>query len=88
MLLNISESKKTLRAYINGGHQNSNQEDNFPGFFKVWYNNNSMLSMLTFKDARKRFRITVDTAVEVAICVHLDDEKILKFKVLSGKFTY
>ena len=35
MLLNISESEKTLRAYTNGGHQDSNQEGDFPGFSKV-----------------------------------------------------
>jgi hypothetical protein len=87
MLLNVTESSKTLRAYTNGGHQDSNQEGDFPGFFKVWYNPKSMLNILSFKDVRKRFRVTVDTGVEAAICVHLDDGKVLKFKeVESGLY--
>ena len=61
MLLNIRKSKKTMRAYSNGGHQDSNQVGNFPGLFTVWYNKNSMLNILSFRDVRKIFRITMDT---------------------------
>ena len=37
MLLNIRKSKKTMRAYSSGGHQDSNQVGDFPGLFTVWY---------------------------------------------------
>ena len=87
MLLNIKDSAKTLRAYTNGGHQDSTKEGDFPGLFKVWYNSESMLNILSFKDVRKRFRITVDTSVENAICVHMDDGKVMKFnEVESGLY--
>ena len=53
----------------------------------MWFNPNSRLNILSFKDIRKRFRITVDTSVENAICVHMDDGKVLKFKeVESGLY--
>ena len=32
MLVNVKKSKKTLRAYTNGGHQNLNEEGDLPGF--------------------------------------------------------
>ena len=87
MLINITSSAKTLRAYTNGGHQDSNKVGEFPGFFKVWYNPDSMLNILSFKDVRKRFKVTVYTSVENAICVHIDDGKVLKFaEVESGLY--
>ena len=46
-----------------------------------------MLNILSFKDVRKRFRVTVDTSVENAICVHMDDGKVMKFnEVESGLY--
>ena len=45
------------------------------------------MNILSFKDVRERFRITVDTSLENAICVHLDDGGVLKFKeVESGLY--
>ena len=87
MLLNIGDRGKKLRAYTNGGHQDSNEEGDLPGFFKVWYNPSSMLNILSFRDVRKRFRVTVDTSIENAICVHVDGGKVLKFvEVESGLY--
>ena len=79
MLLNIGDRGRKLRAYTNGGHQDSNEEGDLPGFFRVWYNPRSMLNILSFRDVRKRFRVTVDTSVENAICVHVEGGKVLKF---------
>ena len=78
MLLNITNSDKTLHAYANGGDQDSNLRGDFPGFFRVWLNRNSMLNILAFKDVRERFCVTVDTLIENAICVHMDNGSILK----------
>ena len=45
------------------------------------------LNILSFTDARQRFRVTVDTAVESAVCVLVDDGKVLKFvEVESGLY--
>ena len=87
MLLDIQKSNKTLRSYSNGGSQDSNWRGYLPGFFKVWLNVKSMLNILSFKEVRKRFRITVDTAVESTINVHIDELTVLKFEeVESGLY--
>ena len=87
MLLNVRKSKKNLRAYSNGGSQDSNLEGDFPGMFKVWYNPSSMMNILSFKDVRKHFRITMDTDVENVINVHMKCGKVLKFEeVESGLY--
>ena len=88
MLLNITGSKKTLKAYTNGGHQDSNKPGDFPGFSKVYYNPSSMLNILSFKNVRKRFRVTIDTLVENAIYVHMDDGGILKFKEVESRLYF
>ena len=84
MLLNVRRSKKTLRAYSNGGCQESNLEGDFPGMFKVWYNPESMLNILSFKDVRKHFRVTMDTSVENVIKVHLKCGNVIKFEEVDS----
>ena len=49
-----------MRAYTNGGHQDSVYKGYLPGFFEVWYNPQSMLNILSMKDVRKKYRITMD----------------------------
>ena len=39
-----------------------------------------MVNILSFKDVRQRIKVTVDTLIESAMCVHMDDRKVLKFK--------
>ena len=60
-----------MRAYSNGGYQNTNQVGEFPGMLNVWYNRDSMLNILSFRDVRENFRITMDTNKENSIRVHL-----------------
>ena len=45
MLLNTRDSDKILRAYTNGGHQDSKIVRYFLEFFKVWLNENSMANI-------------------------------------------
>ena len=52
--------------------------------FKVWYNPNSMLNVLSFKDVSKRLCITVVASVENEICVHVNDRKIVKFNEVES----
>jgi hypothetical protein len=89
MLINIRKSATTLRAYTNGGHQDSKEVADLPGFFEVWYNPQSMVNILAWSDVRKRFRITADTAAEAAINVHMDDGHVLKFEEIgSGLYLF
>ena len=46
-----------------------------------------MLNILSFKDVRNKFRITVDTAIENTINVHISQDKVLRFEeVESGLY--
>ena len=80
MLINIVRRKYRMRAMTNGGHQDSHCVGLFPGFFEIYYNHKSLLNILSTRDVRKHFRVTMDTEVEAAMNVHLKDGKILKFK--------
>lgn len=83
LLIDI-ESSKTLRAFINGGHQDSNQVALLPDFFKVWYNPDSLMNILALSDVRKHFRVTMDTNLDSAIHVHMDDGRVLPFKEVDS----
>lgn len=65
-------SNKTLRSYLNIGTQDSNWKGHFPGLFKVWLSVKPMLKILSFKEVRTKFRITVDTAVKNSITYILE----------------
>ena len=76
MLIGVKRSMSTMRALSNGGHQDSTQMGTSPGFFDVWYNNKSLLNILSMKDVRKKFRVTMDTDIEPTINVHLGEKKV------------
>ena len=56
----------------------------FPGFFKVWYNKNLMVNILTFSDVCKKFCIPVDTNVESKINVNQGEGKVTKFNRIES----
>ena len=86
MLENVRKSKHKLKAYTNGGSHESEYKGFLPGFFEVWYNPNSMINILSFNDVSEKFRITMDTAEENAILVHVDEEngRVMRFKSIDA----
>ena len=87
MLLNVRKSNRVLRAYSNGGFQDSDTVGDFPGMFTVWHNPDSMLNILSMCDVKKKFRVTMDTDVDSIIHVHLPGGETLKFEeVESGLY--
>ena len=50
----------------------------------MYYNPKSIMNIFLFRDVRKRFRVTMDTAEEEAILVHLDNGKLLRFKEVKN----
>ena len=87
MFIHVKKSNKMLGTFTNGGHQISSLVGNLPVFFLVWFNPKSMINILAGSDARKRFRITVDTVKENAISVHIREGKVIKFaEVESGLY--
>ncbi len=74
MLLNIRPSGRTLKAYTNGGCQDSKWIGDLPGFFPVWYNPKSMITILAWADVCDKYRITADTWEGKYSTVHLDEQ--------------
>ena len=69
-----------MRTVSNGGHQDSRLTGMFPGFFCVWLNPYSLLNILLMSDVTDHFRVTMYLNVDNAIYVHMDAEKVLRFK--------
>jgi len=84
MLINIRKCKKPINGVLNCGVMVTNQEGDIPGDFPVYYNPKSLMSMILFKDMRKRFRITVDTDEESEILVHISENRVMKFVEISA----
>jgi len=89
MLTNIRASDHTLRAFTNGGYQDSNFVGDFPNLGPVWYNSESIANILSLSHVRKVCRITMDTSIENALCVHRLDGSIMRFvEQPSGLYVY
>ena len=80
LLTNIRKSESKLRAYSNGGFQDSSYIGDYKDFFPVWYNEKSLVNILSLADVMKKFRVTMDTLKENAIRVHVKNDKCLVFK--------
>jgi hypothetical protein len=62
-----------------GGTQVSNKVGDIKNFGTVWYNPESLANILSLADVRKQCRVTMDTKIEPAMCVHRPNGKIMKF---------
>ena len=71
MLIRVRKSERPIRGYSNGGETTTEYEGDMPDFSTTYYNPKSLMDILAFSNVRKRFRITVDTAKENAIIVHV-----------------
>ena len=61
----------------------TDMEGDMPGFFKVYVNKQSLMNISDFNNVREKFKITVDTAIENTISVHIPENRILKFKEMD-----
>ena len=67
----------------------TDKEGDLPGFFKVYYNPDSLMNILLLSDMRKRFRITMDTSKDVAMLVHIAKDQVMKFiEVRAGLYAW
>jgi hypothetical protein len=73
LLSNIGRSDHSITAYTNGGAQESHFYGDFDGFFRVWYNPDCMLNILSWAEVASHFRITSDSAIEDCIYVRISD---------------
>jgi hypothetical protein len=84
LLTNIRPSDEPLTAYTNGGTQESNFCGDFGGFFKVWYNPDCMVNILSWAEIATHFRITSDSAIDDSILVHIADGITIRFSNLQS----
>jgi hypothetical protein len=78
-LTNIRRSNSQLKVHTNGSTQISSLAGNIKNFGTVWYNPDSLANIFSLAAVRKLCRITMDTSVEAALCVHRSDGSIMKF---------
>ena len=87
-LTNIRRSAHALKIITNGGLQHSYFVGEVRNFGTVWYNPQSIANILSLAAVRKVCRITMDTAVEAALCVHRTDGTVMKFIEYSTGLYY
>ena len=89
LLVNIRDSIKPINGVSNGGVMVTSKEGDLPGFFKVYYNPDSLMNILSLSDMRKRFRVTMDTSKEAAMLVHIAKSEVMKFiEVRAGLYVW
>ena len=75
---------ETMGVGTNGnGHLMSNQKCLVPHLGEHWFNSDSMTNIIAMKDMTDKYRVTMDSAVEKALFVHMP-EKIVVFKQLEN----
>ena len=62
LIVNLRKSENPINVISNGGTLPNNMEGDIHGWFTVYYNPKSIMNIFSFKDVRKRFRVTLDTA--------------------------
>ena len=78
-LTNVRRSNSQLNVHTNDGTQISSLVGDIKNFGTVWYNPDSLANIFSLAAVRKLCRITMDTSVEAALCVHRSGGSIMKF---------
>ena len=78
-LHNIRNSDTKMTVLTNGGSQESTLIGDVTNFGTVWYNPHSLANILSLAEVRKTYRVTMDTDVEPAMCVHRKNGSLMKF---------
>ena len=82
LLTDITARKPPLTSVTNGGLHSSEHGGIFHGLQQpllVWYAPDSVGNILALRDVRRLCRVTLDTAVEAVLFVHLPDDTVLRF---------
>ena len=79
MLLNISNSRVTLKTFTSRGRHHSRQIAESLGFFRVRHNSSSMIILLTWSGMSDKFWITTDSSLVKYITVHTSHTKKMIF---------
>ena len=88
---NITTCKDTevTRVYTNGGHVDYTRKANLQILpFEVFFNESSMANILSLKDVASKFKITMDTSIDRAMTVHINEHTLLRFQECSDGLYY
>ena len=69
--ISVKIQRQSIVSVYNGSSQESTQVGTLEGFGEVWFNQKSLANILFMAAVPKRFRITMDTSVDVAMFIHL-----------------
>ena len=82
---NVWDVKKSMGLGTNGGGSLvSNMKYIIPHLGEKWFNSESMTNIIAMKDMTDRYKVTIDSAVEIVLFVYLPD-MIVIFKQLKNK---
>ena len=79
LLTDIKKSNKVLRAYSNGGYQDSHYVGKYRNVFEVWYNKDSLVNILSLAEVRKKYRVTMDSSESNTLVVHISENDRMNF---------
>ena len=82
LLTDITGRKPPLTSITNGGLHSSEHRGIFHSLQQpllVWYAPDSVGNILALRDIRQLCRVTLDTAVEAVLFMHLPDNTVLRF---------
>ena len=80
---NIRPSDEILQLNTNGGIMESREKCDVPRLSTYWFNRNTLTNIISLAHMAEKFRVTYDSNVEKALCVHLPD-RIVKFHQLRN----
>ena len=90
LLTDLSVRKPPLTSLTNGGLHSCDQVGIYHGLQQpllVWYAPDSVGNILALRDVRRLCRVTLDTAVEAVLVIHLPGSTVLRFvKHLDGLY--
>ncbi len=91
LVKNMSTCKNTevTRVYTNGGHIRYNRKANLQTLpFEVFFNEFSMANIFSLKDVASKFKIAMDTSIDRAMTVHVNEHTLLRFQECSDGLYY
>ena len=82
LLSNVRVGESPMTLYTNGGTRRATQQGEYRGLgnpLTVWVDTTSLANILALRDVRKLARVTLDTAKELALVVHLPNGDLMRF---------
>ena len=76
MVNNIHQANESMTVTTNAGDMQSDMKADLPGWGPVWFNQQSMTNIFSYKEMADKYHVTYDNKIEDAFTVHLLDRKV------------